>query len=138
MAIRVPIRYITVFGVTALVGLAIETYGPTPWIIGAHLDTDIYGGAESERLMRALLGSIAVLLAALADAAGRLSYTVYGDSVNLAARLEQLNKNSGTYLLISENTAKLAGDVDGLCAVGKTSIRGQEKLMKTYTLATNN
>jgi class 3 adenylate cyclase len=76
------------------------------------------------------------VVAGAVGAAGRLSYTVYGNSVNLAARLEQLNKTSGTYLLISENTAKLAGDVDGLRAVGKTLIRGQTALMKTYTLAT--
>jgi adenylate cyclase len=37
----------------------------------------------------------------------RLSYTALGDTVNLAARMESLNKHFGTQILISESTAKL-------------------------------
>ena len=47
---------------------SIESYGPTHWIIGAHLNTDIYGDVENRNLIRALVGSIVVLLAALAGA----------------------------------------------------------------------
>jgi len=66
-------------------------------------------------------------------AEGRLSYSVYGNSVNLAARLEALNKEVGTRLLISETTAELANDVLALEFVGETHIRGQSKSIKTYT-----
>jgi class 3 adenylate cyclase len=38
----------------------------------------------------------------------RLSYTVYGDAVNVAARLERLNKELGTQILASEATVRLA------------------------------
>ncbi len=38
----------------------------------------------------------------------RLSYTVYGDDVNIAARLEQLNKDRNTSILISERTMQLS------------------------------
>ena len=38
----------------------------------------------------------------------RLSYTVYGDAVNVAARLERLNKDLGTCILASETTVQLA------------------------------
>jgi class 3 adenylate cyclase len=54
------------------------------------------------------------------------SYTVIGDTVNLAARLETANKQYGTRLLISEETWKLALDaieareLDRICVAGKT------------------
>ena len=37
----------------------------------------------------------------------RINYTVHGDAVNLAARLEQLNKQFGTDVLVSESTVDL-------------------------------
>ena len=73
------------------------------------------------------------VVAGAVGAAGRLSYTVYGNSVNGAARLERLNKEYGTHLLVSENTAKLAGNLEGLQAIGETSIRGQAGTIKIYT-----
>lgn len=73
------------------------------------------------------------VVAGAVGAAGRLSYTVYGNSVNLAARLEMHNKDLGTCLLVSENTARLAKDVIALRAVGETQIRGQAKTIKIYT-----
>lgn len=77
------------------------------------------------------------VVAGAVGAAGRLSYTVYGNSVNLAARLESLNKGFGTSLLVSENTVRLAGDCVELRFVGETSIRGQAEAIKIYTNATN-
>lgn len=73
------------------------------------------------------------VVAGAVGAAGRLSYTVYGNSVNLAARLEGLNKEFGTRLLISENTATLADDVIPLRLVGDVEIRGQAKTIKAFT-----
>ena len=58
---------------------------------------------------------------------------VTGDAVNLAARLEALNKEYGSRLLISESTAALAEDPD-LEQVGESVARGQSHTTRLYSL----
>lgn len=65
----------------------------------------------------------------------RLGYTVHGDNVNLAARLEQLNKEYGTRVLISESTCQLAGwtrfSFKRICEV---RVRGRQTSTVVYTV----
>ncbi|RWW97968.1 adenylate/guanylate cyclase domain-containing protein [Aestuariirhabdus litorea] len=65
----------------------------------------------------------------------RLSYTVHGDTVNLAARLEQLNKEYGTCILLSEATRRQAEGVFDFVEVAEVMVRGRRGLTKLYTLA---
>ncbi|MEH6528183.1 MAG: adenylate/guanylate cyclase domain-containing protein [Sneathiella sp.] len=65
---------------------------------------------------------------------GRQSYTVYGDSVNLAARLESLNKEYGTSLLLSQSTADHVGQ-EALQRIGEIEVRGLSELVGVYTRA---
>lgn len=54
----------------------------------------------------------------------RLGYTVHGDTVNLAARLEALNKDLGTTILVSARTAELLGKATAFRDHGLVEVRG--------------
>lgn len=64
----------------------------------------------------------------------RVNYTVHGDAVNLAARLEALNKEYGTRTLVSANTAALIGDEFELERIDQVEIRGKRDATTMYTL----
>lgn len=62
----------------------------------------------------------------------RLTYTVPGDAVNLAARLEQLNKQLGTHLLVDEETARRLDESASLGFVGEVKVRGRDSIVRVY------
>ena len=66
----------------------------------------------------------------------RLGFTVHGDEVNLAARLEQLNKEHGTRILVSRRTADLAGrDRFDFAPIGTTTVRGRQASVELFSLS---
>ena len=64
----------------------------------------------------------------------RMHYTVHGDAVNLAARLERLNKDYDSRVLISGDSVDLLEDEYPLESMGRVSIRGKQAPVALYRL----
>lgn len=77
------------------------------------------------------------IVAAAVGAEGRLNYTVHGDVVNVAARLEQMNKQFDTMILVTGTTLLLVDDQDLLTMFDKISdvdVRGKTERIAIHAL----
>lgn len=64
----------------------------------------------------------------------RLDYTLLGDAVNVASRVEQLNKRFGSLILVTESTMRATGYSFPAERLGETGMRGHEGDVVVYRI----
>lgn len=63
---------------------------------------------------------------------GRLAFTVHGDEVNIGARLEQMGKQFGTYVLVGENTVEACRELCEFEPVTEVTVRGRSQPTQVF------
>lgn len=71
----------------------------------------------------------------LVGSGDRVGYTVHGDNVNLTARLEQLNKDYGTRIIVADSTlAQIPEGSFDFTELGEVSVRGLLRPVRIFTV----
>jgi class 3 adenylate cyclase len=83
--------------------------------------------------MRTRIGiNTGIVIAVTIGTENRLNYTLLGDAVNIASRLEQLNKQFGTGILATESTIRAAGALESCVRLGAADVRGHADVVVVY------
>jgi adenylate cyclase len=65
----------------------------------------------------------------------RFQYTAMGDTINVAARLETLNKEYGTTILVSAAAREQAGEAFLFTPLGRAHAKGRSEKIDVYELS---
>jgi adenylate cyclase len=89
-------------------------------------------GAGQEPIMMGIGVNTDDVLSGNIGSLKRMDYTVIGDGVNLASRLESANKSYGTQLLVSEFTVRDLREPHSLREVDRIRVKGKSQPVAVY------
>ena len=122
---------------------ALAVFG-APNTLDRHADAAVTAAVRisrlvAERFKGALRIGIGIntgkVIAGTIGGAGKLEFTLIGDTVNVAARIEQLTKTTGDTILLTQNTLDaLAKRPDGLIDRGAHDVKGKAATVHVHAL----
>jgi hypothetical protein len=92
------------------------------------------GGLSSDSLITRIGINSGDMIVGNMGSERKMNYTVMGNAVNLAARLEGVNKMFGTWILISENTRREIGDAFLCRKLDRVRVAGISEPVRIYEL----
>ncbi|HUW42478.1 MAG TPA: adenylate/guanylate cyclase domain-containing protein [Rectinemataceae bacterium] len=132
-------------GILAVFGLPVPSADHAASAVGAALDMRARLAELNEERARSGREAVRIgigmhsgqVIAGNVGSRRKLQYTVIGDAVNVASRLEGLNKEYGSYLLMSGATHELLGEAAAglrFDAIRGVEIRGKTERLDLYRL----
>jgi adenylate cyclase len=132
------------------IGDEIEAVFGAPVYLEDHPGMAVEAAHEMTKRLRALNGALreqgypalshgigihtGEVVAANIGSPDRLSYTLVGDTVNLASRLQDLNKEMGTEVILSRATKERLTDPSALTPLPPQRVRGRSQGVDVYTI----